>query len=190
MSYPQQVTIVEVGPRDGLQNEQVFVPTESKIELINLLSESGLRYIEATSFVSAKAIPQLADCEEVFKSIRKPANVHLSALVPNMKGLTKALHCGVGEIALFTSASEAFNHYNINCSIADSIRRFEPVMEIARQKAYPLELIYPAPLAVLMRGIFPPIRSLASCVPCLKWAFLKFVWETPLALGHQNKRSI
>ncbi|KTC73045.1 hydroxymethylglutaryl-CoA lyase [Legionella birminghamensis] len=156
MSYPQQVTIVEVGPRDGLQNEQVFVPTESKIELINLLSESGLRYIEATSFVSAKAIPQLADCEEVFKSIRKPANVHLSALVPNMKGLTKALHCGVGEIALFTSASEAFNHYNINCSIADSIRRFEPVMEIARQKDIPVRAYISCALGCPYEGNISP----------------------------------
>lgn len=134
MNYPKQVTIVEVGPRDGLQNEQSYVSTESKVEFINLLSESGLREIEATSFVSAKAIPQLADNEEVFQSIKKPQGVRFSALVPNERGMQKAMAAGVEEIAVFTAASESFNQRNINCSIAESIERFEPVFLEAKKQ--------------------------------------------------------
>ncbi|MBA2709540.1 MAG: hydroxymethylglutaryl-CoA lyase [Tatlockia sp.] len=133
MNYPQQVTIIEVGPRDGLQNESSFVATEKKVELINLLSESGLEHIEVTSFVSAKAIPQLADNESVFKAINKNPSIHYSALVPNERGMLKAEELGLREIALFTAASETFNQRNINCSISESIARFEPV--IARAKA-------------------------------------------------------
>jgi hydroxymethylglutaryl-CoA lyase len=132
MSYPSEVTIIEVGPRDGLQNEPADVPTSIKVDLINLLSQSGLRHIEATSFVSAKAIPQLADGEDVFRRISKPAGVEFSALVPNEHGMKKALGVGVKSIAIFTAASELFNQHNINCSIAESIARFEPVLELAR----------------------------------------------------------
>lgn len=132
MTYPKHVTIIEVGPRDGLQNESSFVPTRHKIELINLLSQSGLEHIEVTSFVSAKAIPQLADCEDVFQGIDKPAGVHFSALVPNTQGMDRALQVGVKEIAIFTAASEQFNQHNINCSIAESIARFAPVTALAK----------------------------------------------------------
>ncbi len=132
MSYPSFVTIIEVGPRDGLQNESSFVPTNSKIELINSLSKTGLKHIEVTSFVSTKSIPQLADGEDVFRAIDKPAGVHFSALVPNEKGMQKALAAGVREIAIFTAASEQFNQHNINCSIAESIARFKPVVAMAK----------------------------------------------------------
>lgn len=132
MDYPKHVTLIEVGPRDGLQNESSFVSTETKIELINLLSQSGLQHIEATSFVSAKAIPQLADNELVFNSILKQPSVSYSALVPNERGMTKALEVGVKEIAVFTAASEQFNQRNINCSIDESIERFKPVMTLAK----------------------------------------------------------
>ena len=124
MNYPKQVTIIEVGPRDGLQNETVFVPTSDKIELVNLLSQSGLKQIEVTSFVSEKAIPQLADNEQVFSSITKLPGIAYSALVPNEKGMLRAL---------FTAASESFNQRNINCSIEKSIERFIPVMNIAKE---------------------------------------------------------
>lgn len=134
MNYPKQVTIVEVGPRDGLQNEQSYVSTESKIEFINLLSDSGLREIEATSFVSPKAIPQMADNEQVYQAIKKPEGVRFSALVPNERGMQKALAVGVREIAVFTAASESFNQRNINCSIAESIQRFEPVFSEAKKQ--------------------------------------------------------
>lgn len=133
MSYPRQVTLLEVGPRDGLQNESTFVSTKHKVELINLLSQTGLQHIEATSFVSAKAIPQLADGEDVFRTIDKPKNVHFSTLIPNERGMLKALALGVKEIAIFTAASELFNQRNINCSIAESIARFKSVMELAKQ---------------------------------------------------------
>ena len=132
MSYPPHVTIIEVGPRDGLQNEPSFVATPTKIQLVNLLSQSGLQHIEVTSFVSAKAIPQLADNENVFRDSNKPDSVHFSALVPNERGMEMALAAGVKEIAIFTAASELFNQHNINCSIAESLARFEPVMALAR----------------------------------------------------------
>ena len=127
------VMITEVGPRDGLQNEAQFVPTPVKIEFINQLTQSGLKHIEVTSFVSAKAIPQLADGEAVFRAIDKPLDVHFSALVPNEHGMQKAIHEGVKEIAVFTAASETFNQRNIHCSIAESIARFQPVMALAKK---------------------------------------------------------
>lgn len=132
MNYPQQVTIIEVGPRDGLQNEPAFVATKDKIELINKLSQSGLKHIEATSFVSIKAIPQLSDGDEVFRLIDKPADVHFSVLVPNEQGMQKALAAGVKEIAIFTAASELFNQRNINCSITESIERCLVVTSLAK----------------------------------------------------------
>ena len=132
MNYPPHVTLIEVGPRDGLQNEPVFVATQTKIALINILSQSGLQHIEATSFVSAKAIPQLADSEAVFRGIEKPQGVHFSALIPNLQGMEKAVAAGVKDIALFTAASELFNQHNIHCSIDESIARFTPVITLAR----------------------------------------------------------
>lgn len=133
MDFPKHVTLIEVGPRDGLQNEQSFVSTEVKIELINLLSQSGLKHIEATSFVSAKSIPQLADGDLVFQSITQLPTVHYSVLVPNERGMHKALEVGVKEIAIFTAASELFNQRNINCSIDESIVRFNTVMDLAKK---------------------------------------------------------
>ncbi|MFT4059226.1 MAG: hydroxymethylglutaryl-CoA lyase [Legionella sp.] len=131
MDYPQHVTIIEVGPRDGLQNESAFVATKHKIELIDALSQTGLEYIEVTSFVSAKAIPQLADHDEVFRAINKVPSIHYSALVPNELGMNRAMEVGVKEIAVFTAASESFNQRNINCSIEESINRFKPVIALA-----------------------------------------------------------
>lgn len=133
INYPKTVTIIEVGPRDGLQNEPSFVATATKINLIHLLSQSGLQHIEVTSFVSAKAIPQLADNEQVFSALDKSGNIHFSALVANEKGMLRALAVGVKEIAVFTAASETFNHRNIRCSIVESIQRFIPVLALAKQ---------------------------------------------------------
>ncbi len=130
-NFPKSVKIVEVGPRDGLQNEKAIIPAAAKIEFINLLSETGLKTIEATSFVSPKWIPQLADAEEVFKGIAKKPVVAYPVLVPNEKGMERALACGAREIAVFTAASETFNQKNINCTIAESIERFKPVMALA-----------------------------------------------------------
>lgn len=133
MSLPRHVTITEVGPRDGLQNEPSFVATKHKVELIDLLSQTGLKHIEITSFVSTKAIPQLADHDEVWHHIHKPVGIHFSALVPNERGMQQAIDAGMKEIAIFTAASEQFNQRNIHCSIAESIQRFLPVMALAKQ---------------------------------------------------------
>lgn len=133
MNYPKQVTIVEVGPRDGLQNEPLFVTTEKKVQLINQLSRSGLQRIEATSFVSPRAIPQLADNQSVYAAINHKTPVRFSALVPNIKGLLAAIHAGVKEIAVFTAASDTFNQRNINCSIAESMLRISDVVALAKQ---------------------------------------------------------
>ena len=156
MSYPKHVTIIEVGPRDGLQNESTFVETATKIELINLLAQSGLQHIEATSFVSAKAIPQLADNETVFRAIAKPANIHFSALVPNEHGMQKAIGAGVKEIAIFTAASESFNQHNINCSVAESIERFIPVMRIAKAHHIPVRAYISCVLGCPYEGDISP----------------------------------
>ena len=129
---PNKVRIVEVGPRDGLQNEKAIVPTPVKIELIDRLSDTGLQTIEATSFVSPKWVPQLADATDVYTAIRKKGGVRYPVLVPNMQGYERARAVGVTEIAVFTAASEAFNRKNINASIDESIERFTPVMERAK----------------------------------------------------------
>jgi hydroxymethylglutaryl-CoA lyase len=129
---PKRVTVVEVGPRDGLQNEKAQIPTDVKVRFIDALSESGLPVIEATSFVSPSAIPQLADADEVMRRIKRKVGVRYSVLVPNEKGLERALAAGVKEIAVFTAASETFNKNNINATIAESIERFKPIMRIAR----------------------------------------------------------
>ncbi|MBB5014294.1 hydroxymethylglutaryl-CoA lyase [Rehaibacterium terrae] len=131
-ALPAAVRIVEVGPRDGLQNEKTLVPTADKIALIDRLSATGLRTIEATSFVSPKWVPQLADAAEVYAGIRKQPGVSYPVLVPNLQGYQRARAVGVTEIAVFTAASEAFNRKNINASIEESIARFEPVLEQAR----------------------------------------------------------
>jgi hydroxymethylglutaryl-CoA lyase len=129
---PAKVRIVEVGARDGLQNEKAIVPTPVKIELINRLSDTGLQTIEATSFVSPKWVPQLADAVEVYSGIRRKPGVRYPVLVPNLQGYERARSVGATEIAVFTAASEAFNRKNINASIDESIERFAPVMERAR----------------------------------------------------------
>jgi hydroxymethylglutaryl-CoA lyase len=128
-----QVRIVEVGPRDGLQNEPYTVPTALKLELIHRLAETGLKVIEATSFVSDRAIPQLADAEAVFAGLERKSGVHYPALVPNERGYDRARAVNIDEIAVFTAASEAFNQRNINCSIEESLRRFAPVVRRARE---------------------------------------------------------
>lgn len=133
-TLPTTVKIVEVGPRDGLQNEAQIISTQDKIALIERLSETGLRYIEATSFVSKQWIPQLGDAEEVMQGLRRNPKVIYSALVPNMQGFDRALLVEINEVAVFTAASETFNQKNIHCTIDESIQRFEPVLAKAREE--------------------------------------------------------
>ncbi|KAI9168309.1 hypothetical protein H9P43_007681 [Blastocladiella emersonii ATCC 22665] len=134
-----RVKIVEVGPRDGLQNEKQVIPTATKVELINRLAEEAkLTHIEATAFVSPKWVPQMADNAAVLSAIRRAPGVTYSVLTPNVKGLEGALSARAGEVAIFGAASEAFSRKNINCSIAESLARFEDVMREARAHAVPV----------------------------------------------------
>lgn len=132
MPLPQRVRIVEVGPRDGLQNEPTQVPTAAKMELIDRLSATGLQTIEATSFVSPKWVPQLADAAEVYAGIDRRPGVAYPVLVPNLQGYERARAVGATEVAVFTAASEAFNRRNTNAGIDESLERFAPVLERAR----------------------------------------------------------
>ncbi|XP_035827028.1 hydroxymethylglutaryl-CoA lyase, mitochondrial [Aplysia californica] len=135
---PSFVKIVEVGPRDGLQNEAGVVPTEVKVEFINKLAEAGLPVIEATSFVSPKWVPQMSDHREVMKQIdRRPGTVY-SALTPNLKGFEAAMEVGANEVAIFGAASETFSRKNINCSIRESLQRFKEVTEAAKEVNIPV----------------------------------------------------
>lgn len=131
-NYPEKVTIVEMGARDGLQNERV-VSTNAKINLIESLSETGLTHIEVGSFVSPKWVPQMADSKAVMERMIRQPNVTYSALTPNLQGYEKAMEAGVDQVAVFTSSSEGFCQNNINCSISESLERFAPLIEQAKK---------------------------------------------------------
>ena len=134
MALPTSIKLFEMAPRDGLQNEPgTLVSTATKIELIKRLANAGIRYIEAASFVSPKWVPQMGDAAEVMRGIQRQHGVVYSALTPNLKGLEGALEAGVEEVAVFGAASEAFSQKNINCSIAESLARFEPVLARAKE---------------------------------------------------------
>ena len=132
MSYPSTVKIVEVGPRDGLQNEKVAVDVATKVALIRQLVNAGLSYIEAGSFVSPKWVPQMAGSDQVFLKLPADATTY-AALTPNMQGLQRALECEVKEVAVFAAASEKFSQKNINCTIDESLERFAPVVSAAHE---------------------------------------------------------
>jgi len=132
------VTVFEMGPRDGLQNEAVFVPTEDKIRLVDMLSDCGFRKIEVTSFVSPKWVPQMADAKEVLEGIYRHPSIFYTALTPNVKGYNAAKKASADEVAIFGSASEGFSKKNINCSVAESIERFKPLVEKAHEDSMPV----------------------------------------------------
>jgi len=133
MNLPSRVNIVDVGPRDGLQNEKQLIPADIKVELVDRLGDAGFREIEVTSFVSPKWVPQMGDAADVMARIERRPGVVYSVLVPNMKGFEGALAARADEIVVFGAASEAFSQKNINCSIAESIERFRPVVTAARE---------------------------------------------------------
>ena len=161
---PAAVTVVEVGPRDGLQNEKLPVPTAAKIAFIDLLSASGLGVIEATSFVSPRAVPQLADAGEVFPAIRKAPGVRYPVLVPNPRGMERALAAGVREVALFTAASESFTRHNINATIAESLANFAAVASLARPQGVRLRGYVSTAFGCPYEGAVPPakVREVAA----------------------------
>lgn len=138
MAAGREITIVEVGPRDGLQNEKGVISTDDKVDLIRLLADAGLRRIEATAFVSPRWVPQMADHDAVMRQAVRRGRLRLSALVPNEKGALAAIAAGVQELAVFASASETFAMKNTNCTIAESIERFVPVLAIARANGLPV----------------------------------------------------
>lgn len=138
MTYPDSVRIVEVGPRDGLQNEQQPISTADKIELIQRLAQAGIAHIEAGSFVSPKWVPQMADSLAVMQGIERNATVRYAALTPNKRGFDQAIEAKANEVAIFAAASESFSQKNINCSIAESLERFEEIMASAKANNIPV----------------------------------------------------
>ncbi len=134
IALPQHVRLVEVGPRDGLQNEKQPISVADKVRLVDDLSAAGVEYVEVGSFVSPKWVPQMAGSAEVFAQIQQKPGVTYAALTPNMQGFEAAMLAGVKEVAVFAAASEAFSQKNINCSISDSLQRFVPVMDAAREQ--------------------------------------------------------
>lgn len=155
MPMPDKVKIVEVSPRDGLQNEKEFIATDIKIELVNRLTQAGFQNIEAASFVSPKWVPQMADGAAVMAGIaRKPGTIY-SALTPNLRGFEAARDAGVDEVVIFGAASEAFSQKNINCSIAESIARFEPVAQAAKDAGLRLRASISCALACPYQGETP-----------------------------------
>ncbi|MFT5452895.1 MAG: hydroxymethylglutaryl-CoA lyase [Enterobacterales bacterium] len=138
LNLPDKVTIVEVGPRDGLQNESMMVPVDVKLQLINLLGKAGLTVIEATSFVSPKWVPQMADAEILMQRLKQEKHIRYPVLTPNLQGFERALAAGAKEVAIFGAASESFSQKNINCSIDESLTRFQPVIEAAKLANIPV----------------------------------------------------
>jgi len=136
--FPRSVRVVEVGPRDGLQNEKALVPTEKKIQFIQMLAGAGLPVVEATSFVSPRAIPQLSDATAVMTGLTPLPTTSYPVLVPNLKGMERAIAAGVRSVAVFTAASESFTRHNINATIAESLANFRPVVTLAQQEDIPV----------------------------------------------------
>ena len=162
-----RVRIVEVGPRDGLQNEKQVIPTAAKLELIRRLAATGLRDIEATAFVSPKWVPQMADHAEVVRGLDWSSGIHYPVLTPNLKGFEAALAAGAREVAVFASASEGFSQKNINCSIAESIERFVPVLAGAKKAGVKVRGYVSCVVACPYDGPVAP-QSVASVAAQLK----------------------
>jgi hydroxymethylglutaryl-CoA lyase len=157
---PRSVRIVEVGPRDGLQNEVATIPVTTRVELISRLSKAGIRTIEAGSFVNPKWIPQMASSEEVFALLEREPGVSYAALTPNLQGFERALAARADEVAVFAAASEAFSQKNINCTIAESLVRFEPVMTAAAAAGVPVRGYVSCVLGCPYEGDVPASRVL------------------------------
>jgi hydroxymethylglutaryl-CoA lyase len=163
----ESIRIVEVGPRDGLQNEKVTIPTQTKIDFITALGDAGLRVIEAGAFVSPKWVPQMADSADVYRDIPKDPGVEYPVLVPNMKGLERAIETGVKSIAIFTASSESFNKRNINMSIDESFANYAPVVERARAENIRVRGYVSTAFGCPYEGEVPPEKVLEVCARLL-----------------------
>jgi hydroxymethylglutaryl-CoA lyase len=159
-TLPKQVKIIEVGPRDGLQNEKQFVDLDIKVELINRLSDAGFQNIESAAFVSPKWVPQMAGSDEVMRKIQRNQSTIYSVLVPNLQGLEKAIEAGAKEIVIFGAASESFSQKNINCSIKESLERFAPVARQAIQHGIRLRGSISCALGCPYEGPIKPVKVL------------------------------
>lgn len=157
-SLPEFVRIVEVGPRDGLQNEKKIIPTSVKVELIQMLVSTGLEVVEATSFVSPKWVPQLADAKDVIQSIQNIEGVRFPVLTPNLKGLEAAVSSGAKEVAVFAAASESFSRSNINCSIEESLARYRDVALAAKNHSVPVRGYISCVVGCPVEGAVPPSK--------------------------------
>jgi len=188
MSLPKKVKIVEVGPRDGLQNEKGDVPADVKIELVNRLTEAGFPNIEAASFVSPKWVPQMATSKEVMAGITRKPGVIYSALTPNMQGFEAALAAGAGEVVIFGAASEAFSQKNINCSIAESIERFVPVAKAAKDAGLRLRASVSTAFGCPYQGEVPLDPWLMSLAACATWAATRLILPTLSACPLRTRR--
>ncbi|CCQ12106.1 Hydroxymethylglutaryl-CoA lyase [Pseudoalteromonas luteoviolacea B = ATCC 29581] len=186
MAYPSSVRIVEVGARDGLQNE-VSVTTAQKIKLIEALAKAGLRNIEAGAFVSPKWVPQMADSMDVITALTLPDHVELSALTPNLKGAELAVQSGVKEFAIFTAASEAFTQKNINCSIKESIERFLPVMELAKAHNIRVRGYVSCVVGCPYQGEVEPHQVLEVCKQLLALGCYEISLGDTVGVGTPNK---
>ena len=188
MILPAHVKIVEVGPRDGLQNEKQVVPSETKIELIERLADAGLPVIEATSFVSPKWVPQMGDNAAVLAGIKRRPGVTYAALTPNRQGFDGAVAARADEVAIFAAASEAFSQKNINCSIAESLKRFEPVVSAASALRIPVRGYVSCVVGCPYEGVVAPEKA----AEVAKTLFDMGCYEVSLGdtIGVGNPRSI
>ena len=156
------VKLVEVGPRDGLQNEKVKIPTAAKVAFVEALGATGVDEIEVSAFVAPRRVPQLDDAEAVFRDIRRTDAVVYSALVPNERGLARALACGVDKIAVFTAVSETFNQHNIHTTLAGSLRRFRPVIRRAKSAGRPVRGYLSTAFWCAFEGRIPPQKAISA----------------------------
>jgi hydroxymethylglutaryl-CoA lyase len=186
MAYPSCVRIVEVGARDGLQNES-SVTTAQKISLIEALAAAGIKNIEAGAFVSPKWVPQMADSMDVITSVSIPSDVELSALTPNLKGAELALQAGIKEFAIFTAASEAFTQKNINCSISESIERFAPVVELAKANGVKVRGYVSCVVGCPYQGEVQPDQVLEVCKQLLALGCYEISLGDTIGVGTPNK---
>ena len=159
-NMPRAVRVVEVGPRDGLQNEKALVPTEQKIQFIHMLAEAGLPVVEATSFVSPRAIPQLSDASAVMAGLTRLPSTSYPVLVPNLKGMERALAAGVRAVAVFTAASESFTRHNINATIEESLANFRPVVALAQQEGVTVRGYISTAFGCPYEGSIDPLKVL------------------------------
>jgi len=176
-TLPTSVRVVEVGPRDGLQNEKVQIPTEHKIHFIHMLAQAGLPVVEATSFVNPRAIPQLSDASAVMTSLTRLSMTSYPVLVPNLKGMERALAADARSIAVFTAASESFTHHNIHATIAESLANFRPVVKLARQENIPVRGYISTVFGCPYEGVVDPRHVLSVALALLEMGI------TELSLG-------